>query len=251
MADIEFGKDGIKLSYRKYIANTATGFVFYLLIFGATTFYFPEWAVKHFGSVKTETATFLLVALFLLATAIGEFISGLSWIFLAIFVLPFYKWMFERKFKNKSFVNLLNEKNYIVFRFEEYKDFFGLTKQNWYAFYKGLTTVFECSIPLKQKIITETERIDSNGEFTRNLAFYSIVILICSVLTGCWVEAIVSFVSTLFCFLIIACEKNYVVNKTFYYSYIYLLNKIEPREIDGKFINVQTIMLKEISDLQA
>ena len=245
MADIEFGKDGIKLSYRKYIANTATGFVFYLLIFAITTFYFSEWASKYFGNIKTESATFLLVALFLLATAIGEFISGLSWTLLAIIILPFYKWMFECKFKNRSLVNFLNEKTYIVFRFEEYRDFFGLTKENWYAFYKGLTTVLEFSVPLKQKMITDTERIDSNGEFTRNLAFYALVIFIWSALAGYWVEAIISFVSTLLCFLIVACEKNYVVNKTFYYSYVYLLNKIEKSEIEGKFIKVQKILLED------
>lgn len=89
--DINISKDGIQIPYRRFLSDSAAGFVFLLLL--VVHYYIPLFGQKSLrelmcfpaqGStpIGSEVKVFVVVLLFLLATPLGFAINAISWVLL-------------------------------------------------------------------------------------------------------------------------------------------------------------------------
>ncbi|HXH90119.1 MAG TPA: hypothetical protein VNN25_00955 [Thermoanaerobaculia bacterium] len=87
MSDSTFNvsKDSIQISYRRFLSESAAGFVL-ILLFAASYYYpvFTRYSLRaSFGGdphIGSETKVFVFVTLFLLATPLGYAVNAFSWL---------------------------------------------------------------------------------------------------------------------------------------------------------------------------
>lgn len=81
--EIEISKDGLKLSYQRYLADSAAGFVVILGVLFAVSKGYPlplfSHSLESLLKLSDTIQLFVFLLLFFLATPIGLFINGLSW----------------------------------------------------------------------------------------------------------------------------------------------------------------------------
>ncbi|HKO46650.1 MAG TPA: hypothetical protein VJV79_02955, partial [Polyangiaceae bacterium] len=91
MDDIEASKDGVKLSYKRFLADSAPGYVAILLIAlgsAAPKSYLPPVftpafeAASHLASQHAHIRTFALLVVFLLGPALGLLLNATSFMLL-------------------------------------------------------------------------------------------------------------------------------------------------------------------------
>jgi hypothetical protein len=114
--EIEISKDGLKISYQRYLADSAAGFVVILAVLFVVSKGYP---LPFFGhslesllKLPDNVQLFVFLLLFLLATPIGLFINGLSWFAVGwcrIYLIKFWfklpeKW-YNPLFPTKKAVN--------------------------------------------------------------------------------------------------------------------------------------------------
>jgi hypothetical protein len=84
--EIEISKNGLKLSYQRYLADSAAGFLVIILVLLAISnkvqIPFFDHSLESLATLSKDTKIFIFLLLFLLATPIGLTINGLSWFFL-------------------------------------------------------------------------------------------------------------------------------------------------------------------------
>lgn len=109
---IELSKEGITFPYRRYLSDSASGFVLILLasIFLEKTPNIQNFLGKDFPS---EVRVFILVLLFLLSTPIGVIVNVISWMFFEPFQKPIekifiYRWFGEFK-REYTFSESMND----------------------------------------------------------------------------------------------------------------------------------------------
>jgi hypothetical protein len=83
-ASIELSKDGMKISYRRYLSDSAPGFILLLLVAFAHYRHVSIFGLRTFEpmptAIGTEVKLAILFLLFLLATPLGLVINVVSWV---------------------------------------------------------------------------------------------------------------------------------------------------------------------------
>lgn len=81
--EIQISKDGLKLSYHRYLADSAAGFIVLLEIFITITMEMPLPILgdisKELAALTDQVKLFLFLLSFLLATPFGLFVHQFSW----------------------------------------------------------------------------------------------------------------------------------------------------------------------------
>lgn len=85
---IELSREGIVFPYRRYLSDSASGFIIILLLFLSADKLPPVQALLS-NNISTETRVFTFLILFLLSTPMGVVINVVSWMFLE----PLQKWI--------------------------------------------------------------------------------------------------------------------------------------------------------------
>lgn len=245
---IKLSKEGIEISYRKYLADTASGLVLYLIGFGI--YFWGDFTfINSHRELSTWLSAFLAVILFFLSTAIGGALSGISWIFLGNLTTNLYIYLYSCKFKNSGIwnkvVNRLNYRNYKRYQFEKYSIFFSLTHDNWHSFYHGLSKLYRFSHSSNRKVDLNIEAVVGGVTFFRNMSFIAMTSSIIFFFLGSFSLGIIFNVLFLLIIFFGTCEENYVINNTLQYTWIFLLDKINPEDINGDFNKIQKLLLSE------
>ena len=113
MNDIEVNKDGIKISYVKFIGDSSIGFlliIFCILCIYAPKIFMPCLDGYQLVDMPKEVGIFVSILLFFLSTAIGGAINALSWFLL---VGKLEVWLNQRKIEKR----IIEGKKDFLFRF--------------------------------------------------------------------------------------------------------------------------------------
>lgn len=129
---IKISKDGIEFDYRRFLSDSAAGYIIILLLL--LNFYHPVLTESSFSGnmlvcMSKETKTFLGFLLFLLATPLGMLVNAVGWYLLGwlqhcleiyCFTLSSTRWL-----------KLIFKPTAEEFQLPEIEQAFGLTKDNW------------------------------------------------------------------------------------------------------------------------
>jgi len=179
---IELSKEGITFPYRRYLSDSASGFVLILLV---SIFIEKTPNIQTFLDVKfpSEVRVFILVLLFLLSTPIGVMINVISWM---IFESP-------QKAIEKIFISMgfgLFKKEYM---FSESMSRLDIKKENWFEKIR----LTEAKLANKHSIfIDKIESLRGIAILVRNLSLIGTVTAIYMITAGYLLEVI------LFCFAV-------------------------------------------------
>jgi hypothetical protein len=177
---IELSDKGITFPYRRYLSDSASGFVLILLF---SIFVEKSPSIQAFLDVKfpSEVRVFILVLLFLLSTPIGVMINVISWM---IFESP--QKAIEKILINRGFG--LFKKEYM---FSESMSGLDIKKENWFEKIR----LTEAKLANKHSIfIDKIESLRGIAILVRNLSLIGTVTAIYMITAGYHLEVI------LFCF---------------------------------------------------
>lgn len=258
MADIEISKDGLKIPYRWFMADTASGLSLYLIVYAVYIwggFDFMDSYKSNINKIGESTGIFLFIILFFLATAFGGILSAISWFLLGNSTTRFYRKMFSCRFEKEKnwwhrFMVWINSRNYRRYQFETYKSFFGLTKDNWEKFYFSLGRVYRFSGSVRKKIDLNLDSVAGGISYIRNMLIVSGSAFLFCIYHTDFSNACILLLVSIFLFFLGAVEENYHINNIFQITYIYLVNKIEPEEINGDFTKIQKLLLVDDTKIQ-
>ncbi len=203
--EIEISKDGLKLSYQRYLADSAAGFVVILAVLFVVSKGYP---LPFFGhslesllKLPDNVQLFVFLLLFLLATPVGLFINGLSWFAVGwcrIYLIKFWfklpeKW-YNPLFSTKKAVNYDQLAEF--FQVDEQYDSNGKSIYELSALHgKFIDLFFQDRFRIEHHVATGLAR------FIRNMALVSFLSLLSllhvllwyasdSCITGCSFETI-------------------------------------------------------------
>ncbi|RWX44842.1 hypothetical protein H206_01274 [Candidatus Electrothrix aarhusensis] len=176
--EIQISKDGLKLSYQRYMADSAAGFV---VILGAVFAISKGIPLPLFGHslegiirLSSQAQLFVCLISFLLATPIGLFVNALSWFLIGWSRIYLFKLWFRlpEKWYNPLFPTR------IAFHYDKLSEFFKINDQfdiNQKSIYeisalygKYINLFFQDSIKIE-------EHVTGLARFVRNLACLSLL----------------------------------------------------------------------------
>ncbi|HEX8844315.1 MAG TPA: hypothetical protein VF791_06710 [Pyrinomonadaceae bacterium] len=227
--NIELSKEGIKISYLRFLSDSAAGQIVILVSLAA--YYFPIFGTSlretYPADFSTEVKILVIILLVLVSSPLGLSINATSWYTLSWLQIKLQRFWFERKFlfKIELFKTIHEE-----FQIERSKDYFHLSKENWYArsqLIKETLHIYHPNIP------ASLEHIRGIRTLFRNISFLSLVFFILSLLIR-WHNSTLS--SPIFFILFGTCLTLFVVpmlvssllgfhytSQTFYRTYILCL----------------------------
>ena len=129
-SQINLKKTGITISYRRFLSDSAAGYVLLLLLFicyyNRANLGWITPAIANYQGFKasSEVKTLVAVLIFLLATPLGLIINALSWFFLDSIGVSITKWFFFGT-KVKFIDSICNG-----YLFEKTAKFFSVDKEN-------------------------------------------------------------------------------------------------------------------------
>ncbi len=133
--DIEFNKGGIKLSYLRFLSDSASGylaililiFLYYYNICGVSIKESLNYNISFVqsGNIPNEIIFFVFFLLFLLGTPLGLVINATSWV-----LLGWLQVRSEEFWVNHTFLIGSTKKKYL---FDNCVKFYDLDKSNWYC----------------------------------------------------------------------------------------------------------------------
>ncbi len=191
--EIEISKDGLKLPYQRYLADSAAGFVVILAVLFVVSKGYPlpffGHSLESLMKLSDNVQLFVSLLLFLLATPIGLFIHQLSWFILGWFEIVPIKFLFKTDEKQFNPVFLTKQ----LFNHDDLDNFFKIKSKNKagtgelyseYKMYKEYLLMFfpEYSV----------EHICGLMFFVRNISFLSLVALLSVLHVMLW-DASVNF----------------------------------------------------------
>lgn len=176
MSQVELSKDGIKISYMRFLSDTSAGYI--LILFLVLT-RGGEIAAKLPQSAVTEAAgVFVFLLLFVLATPLGLAINAVSWFALGGLQIRLqcliYQWKPLFRFIRREYRLPHAEELLAIDRAstESWYDRSQLAKQTLYAFYPGVTS--------------DLEHVRGIRTLFRNLSFLALTFGIAGVLQEGW-----------------------------------------------------------------
>lgn len=161
---IEVSREGITFPYRRYLSDSASGFVLILLMFLFADKFAPAQQLISSNTV-TEVRVFIFLLLFLLSTPIGVVINVISWMFLE----PPQKWI-EKFLIRKGFEHFKKEYN-----FYESMNKTATNEKNWFERMRYCETAIISQHPI---FVDRVESLRGIAIFLRNLSLISFAIVI-------------------------------------------------------------------------
>ena len=174
-SNLELSKDGVKISYRRFLTDTTPGFILILFLIWARTYTgqagFLTNHVRHLissGSISTDLKPLVLVILFLLALPMGVLINVAGWLFLEWFqkilelFLCNYRWCFYW-FKKE-------------YDFDGCRRRLDIAKNNWFEKVRTAEIALVNDFPDKSDAI---EAVRGIAILSRNLSLMSLVAVFC------------------------------------------------------------------------
>ncbi len=175
--EIEISKDGLKLSYLRYLADSAAGFLVILIVLLAVSNQVPLPFFGHsfesLAKMSSDTKLFVFLLLFLLATPLGLLINGLSWFLLGWLQFPLHKFWF--RLPDKWYSPLSPTKSDLYF--DKLEDFFKINRDKEingkhislvYTTYEDYLVFF-----FRERI--RVEHVIGLARFARNIAFIACI----------------------------------------------------------------------------
>jgi len=203
---IELSKEGITFPYRRYLSDSASGFVLILLasIFLEKTPNIQNFLDKEFPS---EVRIFILVLLFLLSTPIGVMINVISWMFLEPMQKPIEKFFVHRWFGEFK-------KEYM---FSESMNSLGIKRDNWFEKIRHV----EAKLVNKHSIfVDKIESLRGIAILVRNLSLIGAVTgLYLIVAKYQWEVILTSFLLSLFLLYVSAVVSFYFHVQIIFWGY--------------------------------
>ena len=191
--EIQISKDGLKISYQRYLSDSAAGFVVILEVLFAVSNGYPLPLFGHsFESLlklSTNDRVFIYFLVFLLATPVGLFLHQLSWFMFGWFEIVSVNFLFRTTEKLYNPIFLTKQ----LFNYDDLDKFFKINSKNKigsgslyseYRFYKEYLIMFfnEYSV----------EHICGLMFFVRNMACLSVISMLAVLHVMIW-DASVNF----------------------------------------------------------
>lgn len=158
--DLEISKDGIKLSYSRFLSDISAGLI---ILIASIAYYYPL-----ISKIPTNLQIFVFVLLFLLSMPLGLAVNTISWIILGSLAYKFEVFWF-----NKNWFFIKNSK--ILFEFDICKEFFNLNKDNWIFITRRFEIILIICYP---DHIERFDYIEGIKIFFRNAGFLSFIFII-------------------------------------------------------------------------
>ena len=222
---IEISKQGIKFSYIRFLADSASGYILLLLLIIIS--YSQDYLILGFKvseilnlgtfrEISKEIQILVLFLLFLLSTPLGLAMNALSY-----FCLAWFQNFLSAKLIDCNFIIMHNTKNHT--QSDEWKNFFGLSSKNWYE----QSVVIENLIEMYYPDIMETlSHVEGLKTLCRNVALISSIFLF-NWLVNSFTTCKVSFISFDFMQFLIVFPVNMALNVMLvFYSNSILFNKV-------------------------
>jgi hypothetical protein len=175
--DFEADQKGIKLSYLRFISDSASGIIFFLFLFVAYRFKFPmpflgsEWTILVPTNIVENYKLFFMILIFLLSSPIGLVINAASWFLLGFFQENLGKLLLIIPTKIPHFLGTTKSS----YNYDQILNFFSLSKTQGWKCWKRAKRIYE-DAELSEKFISiyfpylhfKTDHIKGVSRFTRN-----------------------------------------------------------------------------------
>jgi hypothetical protein len=168
-SNMEISDKGVKISYRRYLSDSAPGFIIVLALLICFYLKIPFFGIHVYGlvpeKVPNEILTFSLFILFLLSTPLGLVVNGLSWILLEG-LQGFLEWwcVVERKRVFRLYKTM--------YFFNEFKERYKIDNNN---SWRKMIEVSHMKLILKHENLAESiEPVRGLTIFLRSLSFLSL-----------------------------------------------------------------------------
>jgi hypothetical protein len=229
MENIEFSRNGIKVSYLRFLSDSAIGFIvvliaivsYYYPIFGITLQNIPHEFLKIDipVTISSEVKIFVFILVFLLATPLGLIINALSWIFLGSIRIYLIGMFFDKRF---FITNYLNDSTNKAFSFINVSEFFDIDKENFYCTSSYFEEIFDIYCP---DISNSIDYVRGLARFSGSIAFLAIVFIIvelfaCVNYGSSWILYLILYSFVIFIVFII------ISSLIYFYLYSSILFKI-------------------------
>ncbi|CAK8723262.1 hypothetical protein GCAAIG_12995 [Candidatus Electronema halotolerans] len=171
--EIQISKDGLRLSYQRYLADSAAGFLVILIVLLALNKGVPLPFLGHslesLTTLSKDTKVFVFLITFLLATPLGLTINGLSWFFLGWCKL--YSIDIWLKSPEKYFNPFFPTKK--SFRYKKLVTFFFNNNQLSGKIYE-VSEQYQDYLSIFFKDRIRLEHVTGLSQFARNVSFISV-----------------------------------------------------------------------------
>lgn len=229
MEDIEFSRNGIKVSYLRFLSDSAVGFIvvliaivsYYYPIFGITLQNIPQEFLKIVIPVpiSSEVKIFVFILVFLLATPLGLIINALSWIFLGSFRIYLIDMFFDKKF---FIINYFTDSTKKAFSFINVPEFFDIDKGNFYCISSYFEEIFDIYCP---RIANSIDYARGLARLSGSIAFLAIIFIIVELFAyvnygSSWILYLILFSVVIFMLFMI------ISSLIYFYYYLSILFKI-------------------------
>lgn len=229
MEDFEFSRTGIKVSYLRFLSDSAVGFIvvliaivsYYYPIFGITLQNIPHEFLKIDIPVpiSNEVKIFVFILIFLLATPLGLLINALSWIFLGSFRIYLVDMFFDTSF---FIINYFTDSTKKAFSFINVSEFFDIKKGNFYCISSYFEEILGIYYP---NIVNSIDYARGLARFSGSIAFLAVVFIIVELFAyvnygSSWILDLILFSVVIFILFMI------ISSIIYFYFYLAILFKI-------------------------
>lgn len=162
--NIELSKDGLKFSYRRFLSDSAGGYIIVLVILLSFYKAYPILGInlQDFAPLTSkEVKIFILALLFFLATPLGLIINAISFFLLGGWTIKLENYCLD---KNYCFLKSIK----ISTIMDNWKDRFGISSNDWYSYSKTIEALLIQSHP---EIVFRYDHVKGLERLSRSLSF--------------------------------------------------------------------------------
>lgn len=256
MENIAISKDGIEVSYLRYLSDSAAGFI--VILIATASYFYPIFGFtlqeyfKIYIPVSSEMKIFIFLLLFLLSTPMGLIINATSWLLLGSLQIFIISFCVDEKYFTKSIkkvhkfycCGINNTSKYC--RITNMSEFFSITKENFYCISSYFEHFLEIYYP---NIINPIAYVKGLCRLLRNMAFLSIICIILSLIVAGF-NIIIIYLFIIFIALILVSGATYFHYYTLVLlkTYILCLKSAAAKPENGNIEEITNCLLKNISN---
>ena len=185
---IELSKDGLKVSYLRFLSDSAGGYIIILVLLLSFYRNYPIFSIElqnYRPLVSNDVKLFILVLLFFLSTPLGLMLNGISWFFLGCLTIKL-----ESCFSDKNcFYCFFLKSTRIASLIDNWKNEFGVNSKNWYSYSATIETLL---IQFHPDIVSRYDHVEGVKILSRNLALISLLSVVNGVCNCAWTIVILS-----------------------------------------------------------
>jgi hypothetical protein len=178
--DVELSRSGIKISYLRFLSDSAAGQIVILIAIAA--YYFPLLGIPlqrfQTTAISTEIKVLIAVLLVILSSPLGLAMNATSWFLLSWLQVSLQRFWFSepRILRSLPFKYIREE-----FQIDSTKAYFELSPENWYGRTQLIKQTFHVYRPA---VINSLDHVRGIRTLFRNIAFLALVLFLWSVFFG-------------------------------------------------------------------